>query len=87
MSQTKDFRGQSAAPTTPADTDKFVYYTNTSGILHFKNSVGNSFVASTFYPQTLTGATTGTNSLGLVQAWIPVVGPSGQQWAIPVWNR
>jgi hypothetical protein len=93
MGQTKDFRTQSSAPTTPTATDKVAYYVNNSGILHFVNYNGAAYQANQLWAnsismlgQTLMGNPTSNGFLSGVSGFLPVVGPSGQRWAIPVWT-
>ena len=92
MGRAKEFRYQSSSPLTP-DASTATYWVNNSGILHFTNPNGTSYQANQLWASNVAmlGQTpvvpTQTGILTGAVAYLPVVGPSGQSWCIPVYNR
>jgi hypothetical protein len=79
MAQNREFRKQSATPTTPTSSEVVVYYVNPSGSLHLVNSAGTVYPANTFITSNVStsgqaggaaGAITGGAILGSVAYWV-----------------
>ena len=93
MAQNKDFRTQTATPSTPS-AGVVTYYVNNSGILNLVNANGTTYQANQLWSssvatlnQRVIGGMVTTGTLTGSVGWLPVVGPSGESWAIPAFVR
>lgn len=89
MAQNIDLRVQASTPTTPDSADKFTYYITTSGVLNVVTPDGATYQANQLFTSSVAmlGQSVSNGASGTVAGYLPVIGPSGEAWAIPAYVR